>query len=463
MVDEQEVASGVLPRNLGVWSATALNVSNMVGIGPFITIPLFIKCLPGPQALIGWVIAAVLVVCDGLVWSELGAKYPGSGGSYHFLSQIFGRSRWGRLIPFLFIWQFLVSGTLEMASGYIGAIPYLEYVFPGIPEKIAEWGIPGGMRTLASLAALAITALLCQPVRRLGDLALWLCAGTLVTVAVVIAAGLGNFRPELLTFPEGAWRIDGPFLAGLGGAMLIAIYDYLGYYNVCHLGDEVREPARTIPRAVLISVGLVAAIYLTMNLAIIGVVPWQEAMESENIAADFMERLYGRAAAICLTGLILWTVVACMFAIQLGYSRIPFAAARRGDFFASFGRLDRRGDFPVVSLLALGGLTAVFCHFPLDAVIAAAVTVRIVVQFLGQIVGLVWLHRREPPETFPFRMWFYPLPLGGALVGWLFLLASAQGLVLASALGVVVSGVVVFGMLEWLRTPAGNRPGQGAA
>ena len=440
-------AGVVLPRQLGVWSATALNIANMVGIGPFITIPLFIAKMPGPQALIAWLIAAVLVVCDGLVWSELGAKYPGSGGSYHFLKQIFGGTRWGRLIPFLFIWQFLVSGTLEMASGYIGAMQYLEYIFPSLKATLAAWQVPGGTGTIASLAAMAITWALCQPMRRLGGLAVWLCVGTLITVAVVIGAGLANFRPELLTFPEQAWRSGGNWLPGLGGAMLIAVYDYLGYYNVCHLGDEVRDPARTIPRAVLISVVLVAAIYLTMNLAIIGVVPWAEAMQSENIAADFMERLYGRTAAVWLTVLILWTVVACMFAIQLGYSRIPFAAARHGDFFPAFARLDSRGEFPVVSLVSLGLLTALFCHFPLDAVIQAAVTVRIVVQFLGQIAGLAWLHQREPRDQFPFRMWLYPIPLAIALVGWLFILASADAMVLLSALGVVVSGIVVF--LPW--------------
>ena len=120
-----------LARGIGLVQATSLNVANMVGVGPFITIPLFVAAMGGPQALVGWIVAAVLVLCDGLVWSELGAALPGSGGTYHFLREIYGRYRGGRLIAFLFIWQFLISGTLELASGYIGAAGYLAYAVAG--------------------------------------------------------------------------------------------------------------------------------------------------------------------------------------------------------------------------------------------------------------------------------------------------------------------------------------------
>ena len=433
-----------LHRSLGPWQATALNVSNMVGIGPFITIPLFIAEMQGPQALVAWVLAAVLVLCDGLVWSELGAALPGSGGSYHFLSHIYGRTRWGRLIPFLFVWQFVVSGTLEMASGYIGALDYLAYILPDLPR----WPVPGGPATLASVAALAVTALLCRPIGFLGPLGIVLAAGTIVTVSVVIVSGLANFRPELITFPPDAFRIDRGFLTGLGGAMLIAIYDYLGYYNVCHLGDEVVEPGRTIPRAVVISILVVAAIYLCMNTVIIGVVPWQRAMVSPNIAAEFMETLHGRGVAVAFTALILWTVAACLFAMQLGYSRVLYAAARAGDFFAVFARVHPVDRYPWAALLCLGVLTAVFCHYPLPQVIAAAVTVRIVVQFVGQIVGLHLLRRRLPAERMPFRMWFYPLPSLVALGGWLFVLGTSSVEAVSLAAAVLVSGAIVFAVRE---------------
>ncbi len=441
-----------LVRGLGLPQAIALNVSNMVGIGPFITIPGFIAAMHGPQALIAWVIAAILVICDGLVWSELGAALPGSGGTYHFLKEIFGRAGhgWGRLMPFLFIWQFLISGTLEMASGYIGAADYLRYVFPGLESQIASWGLRGGLGWVAAGACLIVTLSLCRRIETIGWLGLVLCVGTLITVFAVIVSGLIHFNPALLTLPEGALDVRRPgFTVGLGAAMSIAIYDYLGYFNICHLGDEVKDPGKTIPRAVIYSVILVASIYLTMNISIIAVVPWEQAMKSTNIAADFMETLYGRPVAVAFTWLILWTVAACMFAITLGYSRIPFAAAQNGDFFPIFGKLHPTKRYPVVSLWTLGGLTAVFCFFPLQAVISAAVTVRILIQFIMQIVALHVLRKTRPDVVMPFRMRLYPLPSLIALVGWVFVLATSSTESQLAGLVVMVSGMVVYFFYLW--------------
>lgn len=435
-----------LDRGLGLWQATSLNVANMVGIGPFITIPAFLATMHGPQALIGWVVAAVLVTCDGLVWSELGAALPGSGGTYHFLREIFGRYRWGRIMPFLFIWQFLVSGAMEIASGYVGAMRYVTYVFPALEPRLAEWHVPGGTSWIAAGGVLIVTLLLCQRIRHLGWLSLVMCGGTIVTVSAVIAVGLWHFDASLITFPMYAFDFSPRFAVGLGGAMTIAVYDYLGYFNVCHLGDEVREPQKTIPRAVMISIGLVALIYLTMNISIIAVVPWQEAMKSQNIAADFMERLFGRPVAVGFTWLILWTALASVFALTLGYSRIPFAAARRGDFFRPFSYLHPTRQYPLVSLAALGILTAGACFLPLDDIIAAAVCVRIAIQFIGQIAALHVVHTTRPDIKLPFRMWLYPLPSLVALVGWIFLLATANWIALAISGGAIVSGVVAFGI-----------------
>ena len=435
-------APGELNRGLGLLQATGLNIANMVGIGPFITIPAFIAAMSGPQAMIAWVLAAILVLCDGLVWSELGAALPGSGGTYHFLKQIYSKYRWGRILPFLFIWQFMVSGAMEMASGYIGALSYLEYAMPGLVERFGT--IPGGTRWILVLAVVLITILLCRRIESIGWIAILMTCGTLLTVALVILSGWWYMDWSKIDFPENAFRLDAQFASGLGAAMLIAIYDYLGYYNVCHLGDEVREPSKTIPRAVMGSVILIALIYMTMNLCIIGVVPWRQAMESKNIAADFMETLYGRPWAVAFTWLILWTAAACMFSITLGYSRIPFAAARQGDFYGVFGKLHPEGRYPWVSLLALGVLTSLFCFLDLTTVISAAVCVRIVVQFLGQIVALHIVRTTRPDIHLPFRMWFYPIPSLIAAVGWVFVLATADRFALLLSLGVVLSGLGVY-------------------
>jgi amino acid transporter len=465
MTEPTSAADSRLIRGLGLPQAIALNVANMVGIGPFITIPGFLAAMHGPQALIAWVIAAVLVICDGLVWSELGAALPGSGGTYHFLREIFGRKStgWGRLLPFLFVWQFLVSGTMEIASGYIGAMPYIDYVVSywldwPVNDKGGRqvWFFVGEEGVAAASAALLVTLLLSRRIQVVGWLSLALCAGTAITVLTVIVAGLTHFDASLLKFPPDAFKVTPAWVNGLGAAMLIAIYDYLGYYNICHLGEEVRDPGRTIPRAVISSVIVVAAVYLTMNLSIIAVVPWEQAMESKQIASLFMETLFGRPVAVAFTILILWTVLACMFAITLGYSRIPYAAAKNGDFFPIFGEVHATQRYPVVSLWTLGGLTAVFCFLPLQMVIEAAVTVRILVQFVAQIIGLHLLRKTRPEVALPFRMWLYPLPSLLALVGWLFVLGTRTDLLWMVG-GVLVSGVAVFFFFLWKPNPSRDR------
>lgn len=442
---ENSNADEQLVRGLGLGHSIALNIANMVGIGPFITIPLFIAAMQGPQALIAWVIAAILVICDGLVWSELGAALPGSGGTYHFLRETFGKTgtRWGRLLPFLYVWQFLVSGTMELASGYTGAMPYVQYVWPDLPALLEAWHVPGGTRTLAAACALLITWLLSRRIEIVGWLGIILATGTLVTVITVIVSGLTHFNASLITFPPDAFKIDGAWIQRLGAAMLIAIYDYLGYYNICHLGGEVRDPGRTIPRAVITSVVLVAILYLTMNISIIAVVPWQQAMKSEQIAALFMETLYGRQIAVIFTGLILWTVFACVFSMTLGYSRIPFAAAANGDFLPMFRHVHPTRHYPDVSLWTVGLLTAGFCYLDLGTVIEAAVTVRILVQFVAQIAALHLLRTKRPDVAIPFRMWFYPIPSLIALFGWLFVLGT-RFVYLWPVVAVISSGLVVY-------------------
>ncbi len=469
-----------LVRGIGLVQATSLNVANMVGVGPFITIPLFVASMGGPQALIGWVIAAVLVLCDGLVWSELGAAMPGSGGTYHFLREIYGRYRGGKLIAFLFIWQFVISGTLELASGYIGAAGYLSYAVEGvsggelsIDVPIFEWQTVDAkgatvshsltwLMVVAAAGAVAISLSLCRKIHSLAWLAVVLCAGTLLTTMIVIVAGLLNFDSSLITFPPDAFRLDRTFAAGLGGAMLIAIYDYLGYYNVCHMGDEVVEPEKTIPRAVMISVVIVAAIYMTMNIAIMGVVPTDRLMASKNIAADFMEILYGENVAIGFSFFIIWAALASVFVMTLGYSRILYAAALNGDFFSIFGYLNPRGSYPTVSLLSLGLLTGVFCFFSLGDVISAAVMVRIVVQFLGQIFALHLMRTTRPDIPLPFRMWLYPVPSLVAVSGWLYILI-AQREYLLPALVVLVSGILVYPLWRWIQGRQTPGPGEAIA
>jgi amino acid transporter len=440
--------SSELIRRFGLLQATALNMSNMIGVGPFITIPLLMSALGGPQALLGWFVALVIVIADGLIWSELGAAMPGSGGSYRYLREGFGRERWGRLVGFLFIWQFILSGPLEIASGYIGFAQYLRYVWPGLTE--------GGAVVVAMAVGLLNIALLYRRIGEIGRLTVSLWIGTLVTTLAVIATGALHFDAAIaFDFPPGAFQFSLGFLMGLGAAARIGIYDYLGYYDVCYIGDEVTEPGRVIPRSILISVVAVAVIYIGINLSIIGVLPWREFVpadahpQSGFIVSTFMERLYGPRVATLFTAFILWTAFGSVFALLLGYSRIPYAAALDGSFFRVFGRLHTTKRFPAVSLLVIGAIAIVCSAFSLGMVIDALITTRIVVQFMGQIVALTLLRRSRPDLVRPFRVWLYPVPNLVALCGWIFLFATSSVEAITFGLGTLVLGIIAFLVWSW--------------
>ncbi len=428
-----------LVRSLNLLQATALNMSNMVGVGPFLTIPLIIASMGGPQCMIGWLIGTVLAICDGLVWAELGAAMPGSGGTFVYLREAFRGTALGQLLPFLFIWQFIFSGPLEIASGFIGFAQYVGYFWRGMGPVETKLVIIG--------TGLLALALLYRGINGVGRLTVILWAGMLATVAAVVGTGALKFNAAMaFDFPPNAFEFSRGFFLGLGGALLIAMYDFLGYYDICYVAGEVREPGRVLPRAILISVITVAAIYAVMNLSIIGVVPWREAMQSKYIASDFMERAWGPWAGAAITIMILWTAMASVFALMLGYSRIPYAAATEGYFFEAFGRLHPTAGFPHVSLVVIGLLSIAAGMFSLEAVLPALITARILVQFIGQIAALHWLRTHRAEIDRPFRMWLYPLPSLIAFAGWSYVFLTSGWMYVIYGLGVVASGVVAYAL-----------------
>ncbi len=437
-----------MTRRFGLLHATALNMTNMIGIGPFITIPLLMSALGGPQAMLGWLVALVIVMCDSMVWSELGAAMPGSGGSFGYLRQGYGPETFGRLMGFLFVWQFVFSGPLEIASGYIGFANYLGYLWKGITARQTM--------LVVTIGGLANLALLYRRIKSIATITVTLWIGTIVTVIAVVATGVRHFDPKIaFAFPPGAFTFSLGFLLGLGAASRIGVYDYLGYYDVCYIGDEVENPGRVIPRSILISTLAVAAIYLAINLSIIGVVPWRDFVpaathpQSNFIVSIFMERMYGPRVATIFTAMILWTAFGSVFALLLGYSRVPYAAAKDGYFFKVFARLHATGGFPWVSLVVLGVLSILAGFVSLGMVIDALITTRILVQFVGQIGALTLLRSRAPDMPRPYRMWLYPLPSLVALLGWIFVFATTPLPVIAFGLGALLLGVICFCAWSW--------------
>ncbi len=464
------LAGPALGRQIGLGSAVALNMLEMVGVGPFITLPLIVSAMGGPQAMLGWILGALLAVCDGLVWAELGAALPEAGGSYAFLRAIYGKARGnqssthdaGRLLSFLFVWQFTFSAPLVMASGALGLAQYAVYLYPRLSGMVLAPATGGMLAVFAhvqrtSLLAVSVcvlaVVLLYRRLAAVERLAWLLWAGVALTMLAVIIAGVTHFHPALaFSFPPVAFRPSGAFFKGLGAATLIATYDYWGYYTVCFLGGEIRDPGRAIPRAVLLSIGIVAALYLVMNISVLGVVPWQEMTGAHRGASGYaviavlLERTFGHLAARVIAWMVIWTAFGSLFSLLLGGSRVPYAAARDGNYFRSLGQLHPRGNFPGRSLLLLGSIACVFCFFDLRTVIQALVAIRIVLQFLLQQVGVMVLRRRQPDLPRPFRMWLYPVPALVACAGSVFLLISRHGAAreLWAALAVAVSGSVVY-------------------
>jgi amino acid transporter len=462
-----------LIRGVSLKGATALNMIDMIGVGPFITIPLIIAAMGGPQAMIGWVLGALICLCDGLVWAELGAAMPHAGGSYNYLKQIYGKDSFGKLVSFLFIFQLTFSAPLSMASGCVGLAMYSSYIFPQLNTTYFNYDINIPLPLLGSLEA-SITAsngtfvaiatvllaviLLYRKVTIISRFSQLLWGGVILTVIWIIISGVFNFNPQMaFDFPPNAFSFDSGFFLGLGSAMLIALYDYWGYYNVNFFGGEVENPTRNIPRAIIYSILAVSGLYIVMNISILGVLPWREISETAGsdarkyIVSVFMQKIYGTWAGNLVTLLIVWTAFASVFSLLLGYSRVPYAASVEGDYFKVFSKVHPKHKFPYVSLIVLGLVAICFCFLRLKDIIAALVVIRLMVQFLAQTIGVVYFRIKHPHVQRPFKMWLYPLPAVLAFIGFVYVLFSRQNFQkeIKYAIVLLVIGSVLYFWRAW--------------
>ncbi|MGI4826890.1 MAG: APC family permease [Janthinobacterium lividum] len=472
-----------LARTLTLRGALTLNLLDMIGVGPFITLPLLMGAMGGPQAMLGWLLGALLAVCDGLVWAELGAAMPEAGGTYAYLRGIYA-GRLGRWLSFLFVFQLCFSAPLSVASGCIGLSQYAGSLLPHPPAAATvhaahlgayTFAFTLGWQSLFAMAAVGFAVLLLyRNLAKVEPLSRGLLLVVLGAIAwTVVTAMLHGQWNRVIAFPAGAFHPNHAFFTGLGSAMLVATYDFWGYYNVTFLGGEVRDPGRSIPRALLLSIAIVTVLYLLLNasvLALIGAPTLVRMAGTGNqpaLLTAVMQSAYapsfgvhgalwlGRLAAL----LVMITAFGSVFALLLGYSRIPFAAARDGNFFAQFGRLHPTRGFPHISLLTLAGVACVCCCFSLRDVIAALVVLRILLQFGLQQVGVILLRIRHPDLPRPFRIWLYPLPPLVAMLGFGFVVFSRANFSRELVLGglVVIAGSVCYLWWERKHPPAALR------
>ncbi|MEU4038043.1 APC family permease [Streptomyces collinus] len=411
---------GGFVRRVGPFQATAINMSQMCGIGPFVTIPLMVAAFGGPQAVIGFVAGAVLALCDGLVWAELGAAMPGSGGSYVYLRQAF-QYRSGRLMPFLFVWTAMLFIPLIMSTGVVGFVQYLGYLAPGLGRTQGD---------LIGLGVIALVVLLLwRGIEHIARLTAVMWTVMIASVVLVIAAAATDFSPHLaFGYPAHAFDLTSDhFWLGFAAGLTIGVYDYLGYNTTAYMGAEIKDPGRTLPRSVIFSILGIMAIYLLLQIGTLGVIDWHRMTDpkdiaSTSVASAVLEKTWGAGAADTVTVLILITAFASVFTGLLGGSRVPYDAARDGVFFRPYGRLHPRHRFPMLGLATMGVFTAIGFligrHTDLATLIQLLTTVMVIVQALAQIVALMVLRRRRPTLHRPYRMWLYPLPGIVAFVGW---------------------------------------------
>lgn len=423
-------------RKINLLQATSINMIDMVGIGPFVVMPFVVAQFNSGLFIWAWIFGAVTAFMDAMIWSELGARYPQAGGTYNFHRIAYG-AKGGKLMSFLFVWQTSIQAPLVVASAAIGFSQYLTYIVPlqGWEQKM----VSGGLVILVFL-------LLYRKIETIGKISVIMGSIVVLTILWIITSGLMNQQHSIQLMPpanESFFTLV--FWAAVGQASVKTVYAYLGYYNVCHLGGEIKNPGKNIPRSIFISIFGIATLYLLMNISVMGVMPWQSVKADDKyLVSSFMQQLYGQEAGIIVTVLILCIAFSSLFAVVLGYSRVPYAAAVDGNFFKAFAKLHPTKNFPYISLIALCALGFVFSLlFRLSDVISSILAMRIIVQFIGQGVGVVLLRNRNPAEKLPYRMWLYPLPVILSIVIWIFLFISTGWFALWGTL-IALTGVGVY-------------------
>jgi fructoselysine transporter len=426
-----------LERGLSLWQATAINMIDMVGIGPFVTMSIIVGFMNGPASIIAWLLGAALAYADGMVWAEMGARWPQAGGSYVFLQKLFGEKKGGRLMSFLFIWQTTLQAPLVIASGAIGFSDYFSFLMPltDIQKKMVSGGL-----------VILLVALLYRNIKSIGKISvvLWVITGG--SILWLILSGVPHFNAaQAFNINFDGFKTSSLLYAAIGHASLKSVYSYLGYYNVCHLGGEIKHPEKNIARSILISITGIAILYLAMQTVILGVIPWQTVKDSKFVASIYFEHIYNHTTAVVATVLILIIALSSLFSAILGYSRIPYAAALNGDFFSIFAKVHPKHHFPHISLLAVGGVGFIFSLlFRLGDVITAILTMRILVQFVSQAVGIIAWNYNHKGEDRPYKMPLFPVPAILSIIIWLFIYSCIDWHFIVGSLGIISLGIVAY-------------------
>ncbi len=405
-------------NKFGFWSAFGFNTMMMFGTGPFISIPYTVASVEpsGSHALVGYSIALVACVCDAFICGELGSMFPYSGGSATYLKHLYGENTFGQFAAFIFLFQFMVAGPAEIASGFIAIAEYLIY----FDTEVLGYGARVGI----SLGALAIsTLLLLMSNKEIAWVTVTLAGITIAAVVLSVIVGFSKFETGLLDAPSDAFAGSAStVLKSLAAATRFGVYDMTGYYDVCFMGDEVKNPRKIIPLSCISTAVVIGIVYLIVYISVLGVIDWRviapiysdDSDEDQiGIMSLFYEKTINKGFAQFFTIVVVITIFGSVYSMMAGFQHLLASGAKDGFFFSIFAKRHPKTDIPYVALLTLSALSAAWCFFSLDTVIDAMTTLLVFVQFIGQAVGLLYYRWKTPYEELPegWRMPLYPLPV----------------------------------------------------
>lgn len=433
----------LMANKYSLLQAIGFNTMNMFGTGPLITIPYCLGSVypQGPQAMLGYGIACIACSCDSFVWGEIGSMWPSCGGSYVYLRELYGFETWGRLASFMYIWQFLISGPAEVASGFVAIAEYMVYFSP---TTLSYWP-----RVAISVGSLFFCAgLLHRKVDDVGRTTLIFWFITLFAIVFTLVAGFTDWHPSNLELPDGAFsggfgRPGGKgIVAAVSAATRFGVYDMTGYYDVCFMGGRVQNPRRTIPISCISTCIIVGCTYILVYLAVLGHLPWQNFIDMYSddysgnppgIMSLFTESRINKEFAYFFTAIVAITIFGSTYSMLCGFGYLPYAAAKDGLFFSTFAHeSERHPGLADRSLILVVLLTLPWCFFSLDVVIDAMTTCLVLVQFVGQAVGLLYYRWRIPRTDQPegWRMPLFPIPCIIQMLIFFFIWISSDSAIL---------------------------------
>lgn len=399
-----------LVRDLGLLAATAVVIGNTIGTGVFLVSSDMARAVGSTElVLAAWVLGGVIVLCGAFCYAELGAAFPRAGGTYVYLEEGLG-PLWG----FLFGWM---SSFLERPAGMAtlaaGFLRFAGFVFPAVsaPWFTAHLGshefTVTAAQPLAAIVVVLVTAINYFSVRTSGAIQVILTGLKILTIVTIVVAGVvfGKHvvQPASPVFTGGLGTIS-----ALLTALVPAMWAYNGFNDLGNLGEEIKEPGRNLPRAIILGLFTIGALYLSANLVYFHTLSFDQVKASQHVASDAVRTFAGQSGAVWLTIAMAVSALGALHVVVLTGSRIPYAMARDGVFFEFTKRVHPTFHTPTGSLLFLGIVATLLALTGTYEELYSLFVFAVWIFFGLNAIALIRLRMKNPQLARPYRAWGYP-------------------------------------------------------